>query len=660
MTVIAEMVTKVDADNEGFRKGMADAVSITQDAAGKISAAINTMDQHFQSIRASITNAQSAISQFSTGIVGVLGIGALVGFISTLREGLKSIVDVAKGADAAGITTDSYQELRYAAETAGVAQKNFTGYIAEFGQQVHLAKQDAGDLTKALEDQQPAALASIKNSASLDQALLALSDAFRRAGNEQERTRIVTAAFAKTNDELVSFLRLGSQGISDAAQQARDFGFVLDESIVRKAPEIQAKFDALTAVIGTQFRNAFIDAGPGVVALTEQLVALLGMVRPLVSGMALVGQAIGAVFDQFKNDVADQQLGTLQNRLGAINNQIAELEARKTDVKPWHLYDIFIGTPEEDQAAIQRLRDERAQIELELAKRPFRASIETTGQFKGPDADKGPSAGAIRSAQNALIGIEAEFLKATQQTTAAIQLEYEKRHMALKKSLDEGLITYGDYVKAEAELEATATAKIQAEAVKRIQPLTNAISNDLSRAFDEFVRTGKLNFEDFARSMLADIAKVAFQMNVLQPLFGGGATPGGGIIGNLLAGVLHEGGMAGGGPKRSVPGYLFAMAPRFHDGGIAGLKPGEVPAILQSGERVLSRSETANSGGGGNGTIVQVINQSGGEVSQERSRQGNTDYVRILIGAVKDDMSRGGFDGVFRGRFATPVATGRR
>ncbi|RDC68507.1 phage tail tape measure protein, partial [Rhodovulum sp. 12E13] len=36
----------------------------------------------------------------------------------------------------------------------------------------------------------------------------------------------------------------------------------------------------------------------------------------------------------------------------------------------------------------------------------------------------------------------------------------------------------------------------------------------------------------------------------------------------------------------------FAAAPRMHSGGTLGLRHDEVPAILQRGERVLSRRET--------------------------------------------------------------------
>jgi hypothetical protein len=45
----------------------------------------------------------------------------------------------------------------------------------------------------------------------------------------------------------------------------------------------------------------------------------------------------------------------------------------------------------------------------------------------------------------------------------------------------------------------------------------------------------------------------------------------------------------------------FANAPRMHNGGWAGLKSDEVPAILQRGERVLSRRESRAYGDGGNG-----------------------------------------------------------
>jgi hypothetical protein len=48
-----------------------------------------------------------------------------------------------------------------------------------------------------------------------------------------------------------------------------------------------------------------------------------------------------------------------------------------------------------------------------------------------------------------------------------------------------------------------------------------------------------------------------------------------------------------------VPAMAFADAPRMHAGGMAGLRADEVPAILQRGERVLSRAEARDYDGPG-------------------------------------------------------------
>ncbi len=60
--------------------------------------------------------------------------------------------------------------------------------------------------------------------------------------------------------------------------------------------------------------------------------------------------------------------------------------------------------------------------------------------------------------------------------------------------------------------------------------------------------------------------------------------------------IHHSGGIVGMGgvPTRTAPMSLFANAPRYHSGGL--LRPDERPAILQTGERVLSRSDNADMG----------------------------------------------------------------
>lgn len=83
-------------------------------------------------------------------------------------------------------------------------------------------------------------------------------------------------------------------------------------------------------------------------------------------------------------------------------------------------------------------------------------------------------------------------------------------------------------------------------------------------------------------------------------------------MGGATASVQHRGGLAGQGPTRQVDPALFVGAPRFHTGGLPGLRADEVPAILQKGEEVLSKGDPRNvlNGGGrtGPGSGTRVIN----------------------------------------------------
>jgi hypothetical protein len=147
-------------------------------------------------------------------------------------------------------------------------------------------------------------------------------------------------------------------------------------------------------------------------------------------------------------------------------------------------------------------------------------------------------------------------------------------------------------------------------------------------AVAEFVKSGKLDFRDLVTSLIADLARLAARRFILGPLAGAlGGILGG--AGGLFANILHEGGVVGaGGPTRMVPAMAFAAAPRMLSGGWAGLRPDEVPAILQCGERVLSRREAQAWGAGGGVTIN--INTRDAESFRQSRTQVAADIARAV------------------------------
>lgn len=133
----------------------------------------------------------------------------------------------------------------------------------------------------------------------------------------------------------------------------------------------------------------------------------------------------------------------------------------------------------------------------------------------------------------------------------------------------------------------------------------------LNSGFDTFANsireTGNVlqglrdGFLQFAQEFLFEIGKMIAKQAILNALQN--SSFGGSSIGQAFIGAFanHSGGMAGAGTPRLANPSWFSNATRYHSGGIAGLKPNEVPTILEKGEEVLTRNDPRHALNGGNG-----------------------------------------------------------
>lgn len=127
-----------------------------------------------------------------------------------------------------------------------------------------------------------------------------------------------------------------------------------------------------------------------------------------------------------------------------------------------------------------------------------------------------------------------------------------------------------------------------------------SLANGTAKLKDVFASVGQA-FGNFAAGMLMDIAKIILRTELLalaQKLIGSPANAATGAAASGLmslfttaAAVAHDGGTVGGsGVVRQINPAAFHAAVRFHTGGMVGLSADEVPAILQRGEQVISKS----------------------------------------------------------------------
>lgn len=175
---------------------------------------------------------------------------------------------------------------------------------------------------------------------------------------------------------------------------------------------------------------------------------------------------------------------------------------------------------------------------------------------------------------------------------------------------------------------------------KQTADATTSMISSMEDAFVDFVKTGKVNFSDLVDSMIADLARFAFQQAALGLMgmlgIGGSAGSSLGTVGSTTGAVYvagsHTGGVPGAGEatfyRRDDPA-LYLNAQRFHTGRDPfALMAGERRAIIKNDEGVFTAGQMRALGArmGGGDTIAPVfspvltINGGGGQsVAEQRS-----------------------------------------
>lgn len=205
------------------------------------------------------------------------------------------------------------------------------------------------------------------------------------------------------------------------------------------------------------------------------------------------------------------------------------------------------------------------------------------------------------------------------------------------------------------ELESTA----QSAATNSLKTFFNDIETGSKRGKDallDMVRSFAQAMLDVLNKQLAEaLVKQAIDAwNAFKANSGSSSGSGwGAALGSWLATLFHTGGVVGegGGVRRAIAPAAYALAPRYHSGGIAGLRTGEVPAILMKGEEVLTADDPRhrNNLGRAGAPVVGAVNVS---VSTQGTGSSNGDQtmgqrlggaIKVAVqGVIVDEMRPGG------------------
>lgn len=361
-----------------------------------------------------------------------------------------------------------------------------------------------------------------------------------------------------------------------------------------------------------------------------------------------------------------------------LEYQLRDLQKKRSDAL--EKFDAKIALIKEQNGNLEEAYATRKKIEAKFARdeEELRAKASKKSGTEGPETIQRDYAGEAiaqlteqqeREAEKAAreqarnLELAAEVMTELEQKSGQYGLSISYTNQLIEQQaklwLEAGVPqNYVDQLKEIRRLEASregwagamlATQEYYSEATNMAEAYKGVVTNAFGGMEDVIVtacQTGKLSFRDMVNSMIADLMRLMVRQSITGPL----ASALGQGIGNLFAvpngynftarmngfssanpavdlyaGMLHGGGMAGSssGPKRLVPSSLFADAPRFHSG-TGFVKPGEFPAILKAGERVLNPAETRDyQRRRGEPTVNVNIVNSTGQPAETRTRSDN-------------------------------------
>lgn len=197
---------------------------------------------------------------------------------------------------------------------------------------------------------------------------------------------------------------------------------------------------------------------------------------------------------------------------------------------------------------------------------------------------------------------------------ATLQAQLTETNAKLQEAIDKARAMWQAIGGPEADVALTKldTLKVKADAstnsitflglsTKQVEGLAGRFADGLVGAFDSFAQAIARGenamqalgtaFLQFAAEFLREIAKMILKQMVLnaissflKPLGIGVPTAhSGGVVGAVGAGL--------GNMRRTVAPALFASALAYHSGGVAGLRPDEVPTVLKKGEEVITEAD---------------------------------------------------------------------
>jgi hypothetical protein len=434
------------------------------------------------------------------GIVAAAGVGAFVlaggKIIQMARQAAIELDTLQDNAARLGVGTEFLQGLRFSAEQMGASAQKVDGALDILNRHLGEIAQGGGKQIKEMLDKMGVSAFDAQGRLKSIEAFLPdLADGFQRLGSTQEQAAAAMQLFGRGNQDFARTLAEGASGLQAQIDKAREMGAVLDEELVRKGSDAKDQLEALSSVINTQLNGALVEALPAITAMA--------------TGLARLAAWAGRVVDSFR-DINQQQLSTLQTRLGAIDKMTGGLQTEAAGGAVYQMIPNPIGAAGQiaAQHSLNDLLQERAQI-IERIAAIQRASQSDRGTSGELDLTAGPVLEATTTATKAHTAAVREHTTALHEDRAAEDLR--------RKAEEEGRKA----IEAEQKAELARVKEIHDTAKDAFQSLFSTLNSNLQQGqnfWDAFANAGITALDRLEAKLLDIVTDRLFEM-LLGDLF---------------------------------------------------------------------------------------------------------------------------------------------
>lgn len=194
------------------------------------------------------------------GAVGALAVGGLDQIVSRVGDIAKGVANIGNEARRAGLTTKAFQELSYVAQQSRVP----IDALVDGFKELHIrADEFYNDGTGAGADafrRLGYSAEELKRKLADPSALLVEILERMRDLDTVAQKRIFEDIFGgEGGEQFVQLLNQGADGIRRTIKEANDLGLILEDDVIKRADEIDRKFNAISGTVGTALKKAVVD-----------------------------------------------------------------------------------------------------------------------------------------------------------------------------------------------------------------------------------------------------------------------------------------------------------------------------------------------------------------------------------------------------------------